>query len=69
MQNGKWMRQGRYKAVTVSPPYGSGVWHLFDVVSDPGETQDLATKNPAKLKELQDAWELYARDVGVVLSN
>jgi len=52
MQNGKWMRQGRYKAVTVSPPYGSGVWQLYDVVSDLGETADLAAEDPEKLKEL-----------------
>ena len=69
MQNGKWMRQGRYKAVTVSPPYGPGVWHLYDVVSDPGETRDLSAANPEKLKELQDAWDQYAQDVGVVLTN
>ena len=66
LQNGKWMRQGRYKAVTVSPPYGPGIWHLYDVVSDPGETQDLAAEQPEQLKELQEAWERYAEDVGVV---
>jgi arylsulfatase len=69
MQNGKWMRQGRYKAVTVSPPYGPGVWHLYDVVNDPGETSDLAAENPEKLKELKDAWDRYAQDVGVILTN
>lgn len=64
MLNGKWMRQGRYKAVTVSPPYGSGVWSLYDVMNDPGETQDLAAKQPAKLKQLQNAWDRYAEEVG-----
>jgi arylsulfatase len=68
MQNGKWMRQGNYKAVTVSPPYGDGVWRLFDVVSDPGETQNLAAQEPEKLEELQAAWEQYAQDVGVILT-
>ena len=24
MQNGKWMRQGSYKAMAVAPPYGDG---------------------------------------------
>jgi arylsulfatase len=69
MQNGKWMRQGNFKAVTVSPPYGDGVWRLFDVVSDPGETQDLAAQEAEKLEELQAAWEQYAQDVGVILTN
>ena len=68
MQNGKWMRQGDLKASSVSPPYGPGTWHLYNVSTDPGETLDLAGEQPEKLKELQEAWENYAKDVGVVLS-
>ncbi len=68
MQNGKWMRQGDFKAVSVSPPYGSGNWELYNVVDDPGETRDLAKEQPEILKKLQAAWDRYARDVGVVLS-
>ncbi len=68
MGNGKWMRQGRYKAVSVAPPYGPGVWQLYDVVSDPGETRDLAEEQPQKLSELIAAWESYAKEVGVVLT-
>jgi arylsulfatase len=68
MQNGKWMRQGHFKAVSVAPPYGSGNWQLYNVVDDPGETRDLAKDQPEKLQELQEAWEAYAREVGVVLS-
>ena len=68
MQNGKWMRQGPYKAVAVAPPYGTGEWRLFNVEEDPGETRDLAAERPDLLGQLVEAWELYARDVGVVLS-
>jgi len=68
MINGKWMRQGDVKAVSVAPPFGSGAWQLYNVVDDPGETRDLAKEQPEKLKELQEAWERYASDVGVVLS-
>ena len=68
MQNGKWMRQGNLKAVSVAPPYGSGVWKLHNVVDDPGETRDLAKVQPEKLKQLQAAWDDYAKDVGVVIS-
>jgi arylsulfatase len=68
MQNGKWVRQGDLKAVSVSPPYGTGVWHLFDLKKDPGETQNLAEKDPEALKRLQAAWDRYAEDVGVVLT-
>jgi len=69
MQNGKWMRRGNYKAVSVSPPYGTGEWYLYDVAEDPGETRDLAGELPEVLSELMNAWDLYAQDVGVVLAN
>lgn len=68
MQNGKWMRQGDFKAVSVAPPYGSGNWHLYNVVDDPGETRDLAKEQPGKLKKLKEEWDRYAKDVGVVLT-
>ncbi|MEP1471611.1 MAG: arylsulfatase [Halieaceae bacterium] len=67
MQNGKWMRHGDYKAVTVAPPYGDGEWRLFNVVKDPGETNNLAVENPELLAELQQAWGEYAEEVGVIL--
>jgi len=68
MQNGKWMRQGDLKAVSVAPPYGTGSWHLYNLADDPGETRDLAKTQPETLKKLQAAWDRYADDVGVVLS-
>ncbi len=69
MGNGKWIRQGDYKAVSVAPPYGPGSWHLYNVVGDPGETRDLAKEQPERLKRMQAAWDRYAEDVGVVMSN
>jgi arylsulfatase len=68
MQNGKWMRQGDFKAVSVAPPYGTGTWHLYNIAEDPGEMRDLAKEQPETLKRLQAAWERYADDVGVVLT-
>ena len=61
------MRQGSYKAVSVSAPDGDGKWRLFDLAKDPGETTDLATSKPQLLARLQAAWEDYADDVGVIL--
>ena len=69
MQNGKWMRQGDYKAASVAPPYGDGKWRLYNLATDPGETKDLATEMPALLKKFQQAWQDYADDVGVILTN
>ena len=69
MGNGKWMRQGDFKAMSVAAPYGPGTWHLYNLADDPGETRDLAKEQPERLKTLQAAWERYAADVGVVLSS
>jgi arylsulfatase len=66
MQDGKWIRQGDYKAVSVAPPYGSGNWHLYNIADDPGETHDLSQKHPDKLEQLKAAWNRYADEVGVV---
>ena len=66
MGGGKWMRQGDFKAVMVPAPYGTDAWQLFNVVSDPGEANDLSKAMPDKLGSLKAAWDEYARDVGVV---
>ena len=66
MLDGKWMRQGDYKAVSVASPYGPATWKLFDLSVDPGETTDLSGAKAEKLDQLRKAWEAYAQDVGVV---
>jgi arylsulfatase len=68
MLNGKWLRQGTLKAVSVAPPYGNGQWKLFDLAEDPGETTDLSGDKPKLLKALQASWQQYAKDVGVVMT-
>jgi arylsulfatase len=68
MVNGKWMRQGDFKAVSIAKPYGDANWRLYSVVDDPGETRDLAKEHPEMLRKLQVAWDSYAKDVGVALS-
>ncbi|MDV7145627.1 sulfatase-like hydrolase/transferase [Tropicimonas sp. TH_r6] len=65
--NGKWMRQGAMKAVSVVPPYGDGAWRLFDIEADPGETTDLSVEQPEILRDLVQAWDDYAEKVGVIL--
>jgi len=68
LQNGKWMRQGDFKAVSIAPPYGTGIWQLYNLADDPGETRDLAKEQPETLKKLEAVWDRYADEVGVVLS-
>ena len=69
MLGGKWVRQGSYKAVMIAPPYGSNKWELYDISIDPGETNNLASSKPDKLKTLVDEYDKYAKRVGVVPPN
>lgn len=66
LTNSKWMRQGPYKALLVPPPYGEGKWELFNLNEDPGESNDLGAKMPAKLDELIAAFDSYGQEVGIV---
>jgi arylsulfatase len=63
-----------WKAVTFKPlgmmyddgidpdaPFEDDPWELFNVAEDPSETNDLATAEPGKLKELVELWWEEAR--------
>lgn len=41
-------------------PYDDGEWQLFDVRTDPTETENLAARFPEKVQELAAAWEAAA---------
>jgi arylsulfatase A-like enzyme len=59
------VRQGDWKAVFIPAPAGPGVWQLYDLSRDPGETHDLAAAEPQRLKALLDHWETYVEENGV----
>ncbi len=58
--------RGSYKLVRSLRPYGDGVWRLYDIVADPGETRDLSEQQPALKAELMAAYEAYAAREGVI---
>jgi arylsulfatase A-like enzyme len=60
---GRALRQGDWKIVDI----GDGTWRLFDIAKDPGETRDLAAREPARVAALTRAWQAYAGDVGVII--
>lgn len=60
------LRKGRYKITYVPFPKGPQRWELFDIISDPGETQDISKEHPITFKEMLELWEVYKKDVGVV---
>jgi arylsulfatase/uncharacterized sulfatase len=51
--------QGDYKIVRNRGPVGDGQWHLFNIVVDPGEVNDLAAKEPERLQRMLSAYERY----------
>ena len=40
--------------VVQNPPLTQDVWEIYHITEDFSEAHDLAAKNPAKLKEMQD---------------
>lgn len=62
---GRAVRQGDWKLTD----RGDGQWRLFDIARDPGETADLAARQPARVAALARAWDAYAREVGVIIAD
>lgn len=58
--------KGKWKALWLQGPNGTGDWQLFDLAADPGETTDLAAANPDLMTQLAAAWEQHATNVGVL---
>ncbi|NJC10115.1 arylsulfatase [Polymorphobacter fuscus] len=52
--------KGNLKLVKNLPPYGDGHWHLFDIIADPGETNDLASARPATFKAMKADYRNWA---------
>lgn len=59
------LRRGDWKITDIS----DGVWHLFNVARDPGETRDLAKQEPRRLAAMIRAWDAWSREVGAVVPN
>ena len=58
--------RGRYKLTRSLVPYGDGVFRVFDIEADPGETTDLAASRPELLAEMTAAYEDWAARSNVV---
>ena len=58
--------KGDFKIVRNRPPNGSNQWELYNLLEDPGETNDLAIQMPNKLQELIIDYDTYAKENGVI---
>ena len=56
------LRDGQWKLVAKGP---GGKWELYNMLADRTETHDLASAEPAKLKELIGKWEAWATRANV----
>jgi arylsulfatase len=63
------VRKGDWKVSWSEPPFGIGQWQLYDLSADPGESNDLAKLKPKKLAEMIIAWNDYASQNNVIISN
>ena len=63
------MRIGDWKILFLQPPQGKADWELFNLKTDPGETNDLNKEKPERFKQLKDAWDRYVAESGVVWAN
>lgn len=60
------LRRGDWKITFVPAPKGPQRWELFNIKTDPGETNDLRDKEPALFTEMLALWDEYKKEVGVV---
>lgn len=58
--------QGDYKIVINRGPVGDGLWHLYNIVSDPGETEDLSERMPERLQRMLSLYQDYTIENGVL---
>ena len=53
--------KGDLKLVKNIPPVGDGAWHLYDLSTDPGETQDLSAQLPQEFAAMQEDFAAWAK--------
>lgn len=58
--------RGDYKLVRNLAPTGDGKWRLYDLKTDPGETNDLSAAMPDRFAAMQADYAAYAKANGVL---
>ena len=53
--------KGSLKLMRNMPPLGDGLWHLYDLATDPGETQDLSAKRVQEFAAMQVDYANYEK--------
>jgi arylsulfatase A-like enzyme len=67
MFNNTAVYKGQWVAINdKSHPTGKG-WQLYNIISDPAQTKNLADQHPDVLQQMITDYQSYAEDVGVVI--
>jgi arylsulfatase A-like enzyme len=53
------VRQGDWKLVRMA----RGSWQLYDLSKDKGESKDLSSENPERVRKMRDAWDAWNREL------
>lgn len=61
------LRQGDWKLRWQWQNMGKGDWELYNLATDPAEREDLAAKQPEKLKALLASWDDYVKSNNVII--
>jgi arylsulfatase len=62
----KALRKGDWKIVFSNKQWGTGDWELYNIAKDRTESNNLAARDPAKLKEMIEAWDRYVAETGAL---
>jgi arylsulfatase A-like enzyme len=58
--------RGDFKLVRNGKPYGDGIWRMYNLKNDPGETKDLAISNAKLFEDLKIDYKNYSTKYGVL---
>ena len=61
------LRQGKWKLVTLDPPFDESQFQLFDIEVDPGETRNLSLQYPERMASMIALWRETRLELGIVL--
>lgn len=66
LQGRKAMRKGDWKVVYSNSPWGTDMWELYNLSTDPTELHDLAGAQPDKVKELVADYNAWTTQTGAI---
>lgn len=58
--------KGDYKIAKITLPWSDAQWRMYNVVTDPGETQDLSRQEPERFAEMKADYARFQQEMGVL---